>query len=649
MEFLDLSPEIIADDRPLPVILIDSLPLLDAALDSLPDGFFLFDAERRLTRVNPAGAELEISTGAPLEGRLCCEMFWRVAEAKECVVDRALRSGETVEVEMPAGIHGMRPTLLIVIPLKETAQSPAGSAVVIARDVSELRRAEREVLEHKSFMASLADLAPDEIYTLDLNGRFTWMNERARASSDLIPTGLLGRQLSEIVAAESRESVADNLARTFAGEATQCEVQVIRADATVRYVEAHTSPLWKDGNVSGALVFLRDMTERKRAQERMAQSDKLRAVGELAAGVAHNLNNALTVIQGRAQLLMMRTEDESTRKSLEVITRAVSDGSQTLRRILDFARRDAAQDFAPVDLAELISSSVEIARPKWQNRSATRTGSINVTIENQGAVYVLGESAELREVVLNMIFNAVDAMPDGGTIETGTRGELDTACFWVADTGCGMPPDVVARIYEPFYTTKGERGTGLGLAASHGIIARHGGRIMVVSEEGLGTRFEVRLPLYEKSTQAKKREEDAVFAAAAVPVQVKRARVLIVEDEERVRAVMRDTFETAGHNVCEAATGSQAIAYLEEAKEEKFDLVVSDLGLPEISGLHVARWVKEHSPETFFILVTGWPEMVTPEDYEKGRLDVVIKKPFAGTDVLEEAVKLLSGSSRIEE
>ncbi len=646
MEFLDLSPEIIADDRPLPVILIDSLPLLDAALDSLPDGFFLFDAERRLTRVNPAGAELEISAGATLEGRLCCEMFWRVAEAKECVVDRALRSGETVEVEMPAGMHGDRPTLLIVIPLRETAQSPAGSAVVIARDVSQLRRAEREVLEHKSFMASLADLAPDEIYTLDLNGRFTWMNERARASSDLIPTGLLGRQLSEIVAAESRESVADNLARTFAGEATQCEVQVIRADATVRYVEAHTSPLWKDGNVSGALVFLRDMTERKRAQERMAQSDKLRAVGELAAGVAHNLNNALTVIQGRAQLLMMRTEDESTKKSLEVITRAVADGSQTLRRILDFARRDTAQDFAPVDLAELISSSVEIARPKWQNRSATRTGSINVTIENQGAVYVLGESAELREVVLNMIFNAVDAMPDGGTIETGTRGELDTACFWVADTGCGMPPDVVARIYEPFYTTKGERGTGLGLAASHGIIARHGGRIMVVSEEGLGTRFEVRLPLYEKSTLARKREEDA---AAALPVQVKRARVLIVEDEERVRAVMRDTFETAGHDVTEAATGSQAIAYLEEAKEEKFDLVVSDLGLPEISGLHVARWVKEHSPETFFILVTGWPEMVTPEDYEKGRLDVVIKKPFAGTDVLEEAVKLLSGSSRIEE
>lgn len=635
MDILDLSTEIAADERPVPVVLMDSAPLLEAAFDALPDGLYLFDEERRLSRINPAGERLEGLAVAQLAGRRCCEMFWRVAGATECVVDRAIRDGEAVEVEMMAGAYLNRPTLLIVIPLKHTVQSFPGSAVVIARDISELRRAEAEILEHKSFMSSLADLAPDEIFTLDVTGRFTWMNERARSSSDLIPTGLLGRHLSEIVAAESREQVAANLARMFAGEDTRFEVQVIRADATVRYVEAHTSPLWKDGNVSGALLFLRDMTERRRAHERMAQSDKLRAVGELAAGVAHNLNNALTVIQGRAQLLMMRSQDEATVKSLEVITRAVADGSQTLRRILDFARRDTAQEFAPVELAELISSSVEIARPKWQNRNATRSGSIELTIENQGAVYVLGESAELREVILNLIFNAVDAMPEGGTIETGTRGELDTACFWVADTGCGMPPEIVERIFEPFYTTKGERGTGLGLAASHGIIARHGGRIMVVSEEGLGTRFEVRLPLYEKPGRTKKQE------TSAAGIKLKAARVLIVEDEERIRALLRDTFSTAGHQVTEAATGSQAIARLEEAKEEKFDLVISDLGLPEVSGLHVARWVKEHSPDTIFILATGWPDMVQPEDYERGRLDAVIKKPFDMMDVLKQAMGLL--------
>ena len=319
-----------------------------------------------------------------------------------------------------------------------------------------------------------------------------------------------------------------------------------------------------------------------------------------------------------------------------MITRAVADGAQTLRRILDFARRDTAQDFSPVELAELISSSVEIARPKWQSRSATLTGSIDVTIENTDSIYVLGESAELREVVLNMIFNAVDAMPDGGTIETGTRAELDTACFWVADTGCGMQPDVVERIFEPFYTTKGDRGTGLGLAASHGIIARHGGRIMVVSEPELGTRFEVRLPLYEKAGVSKKQESTRPLA------KVEPVRVLIIEDEERVRALLCDTFATAGHIVTEASTGLQAIARLEEATVDKFDLIISDLGLPEVSGLHIARWVREHLPDTIFVLVTGWPDMVTAEDHEECRFDAVIKKPFDVLDVLDQSMSLLT-------
>jgi CheY-like chemotaxis protein len=202
-----------------------------------------------------------------------------------------------------------------------------------------------------------------------------------------------------------------------------------------------------------------------------------------------------------------------------------------------------------------------------------------------------------------------------------------------------MPPEIVERIFEPFYTTKGERGTGLGLAASHGIIARHGGRIMVVSEEGLGTRFEIRLPLYEKTSRAKKTREECETPAPGM--KMKSARVLIIEDEERVRALLRETFESAGHHVLEAATGSQAISRLEEAKEEKFDLIISDLGLPEVSGLHLARWVKEHSPDTIFILATGWPDMVQPEDYETGRLDLVIKKPFNVMDVLEQAMGML--------
>jgi PAS domain S-box-containing protein len=501
MEHTDFFPTNTVGNSLLPVQ-TDTAEVLSAALFALPDAFYLFDSEKHLSRTNRAGATLENSEAEALVGRRCCEMFWRVEGAPECLVERALASGEKVEVEILAGERADRPTLMMVVPIRDAQNALTGNVMVLARDISELRRAEAEAFEHKAFMASLADLVPDEIYALDTGGRITWMNERAEGANGPVPTSLVGRQFDEIVSQECRDAVAANIKRTIAGDDTQSEIQAVRAgDEALRFVEAHTSPLWKDGSVAGALIFLRDLTERRRTHERMAQSDKLRAVGELAAGVAHNLNNSLTVIQGRAQLLQRRAADEATSKSLEVIIQAVADGAQTLRRILDFARREQAKEFAPLDLTELITTSVEIAKPKWQRKSGNGPGCVNVHVETRSPVYVLGEKAELREVVLNLLFNAVDAMPDGGEIEIGTRSELDSACFWVADTGRGMTPETVERIFEPFYTTKGEAGTGLGLSASHGIITRHQGQIMVVSEPGLGTRFEIRLPVHEAKPQ----------------------------------------------------------------------------------------------------------------------------------------------------
>jgi signal transduction histidine kinase len=164
-------------------------------------------------------------------------------------------------------------------------------------------------------------------------------------------------------------------------------------------------------------------------------------------------------------------------------------------------------------LGYLLTSSVDIARPKWQSKS--RKGTINLKVESNTPVYVMGEQAELREVVLNLLFNAVDAMPEGGTMEIGARGEIECGCFWVADSGCGMSPETASRIFEPFFTTKGKLGSGLGLSASHGIVTRHRGEIFVVSEPGEGTRFEVRLPICEKNDRFIKKG-DAVDEAPEI-------------------------------------------------------------------------------------------------------------------------------------
>ncbi|MDQ2973853.1 MAG: PAS domain-containing protein [Acidobacteriota bacterium] len=485
-------------NRPVPEFPEDSsLPnprvnerMLTEAFELLPDAVFLFADGRRLIYVNAAAALL--GSGELIKGKPCCEMFWHVEGAEGCVVDRALQSGEKVEVEILAGAESDRSISITVEPLSSEGDvEPA--AVVIARDISDLRRAEAEAIAHKSFIASIAERTPDEIYALDPAGQITWMNERAEAYKLLMGPG---NSFLDLVSDDSRPLAKENLRRTLTGNDTEYEVRIVRMDGTTRYAEAHTSPLWKDGEVDGVLVFLRDVTDRKREHELMAQSDKLRAVGELAAGVAHNLNNSLTVIQGRAQLLLRNASDDSTARSLQVISNAVEDGSKTLRRILEFARRDSVSEFAPVELGYLLTSSVDIARPKWQSK--TRNGKIEVKVECNGSTYVMGEQAELREVVLNLIFNAVDAMPEGGIMEIGARAELESGCFWVADTGCGMPPETASRIFEPFFTTKGKLGSGLGLSASHGIITRHKGEILVVSEPGEGTRFEVRLPICDK-------------------------------------------------------------------------------------------------------------------------------------------------------
>src|SRR6266508_3439319 len=319
---------------------------------AIPDAVYLFNNGRFLIQSNPPGSRLQGCESDELIARNCCEMFWHVEGADGCVVDRALQIGERVEVEIQAGADGNKAISIIVEPLS-AGDDVKPAALVIARDISELRRAEAEALAHKSFLASIADRTPDEIYALDAQSRITWMNERAEA--DKLSTSLGGAFL-DIVSADSRTLTAENVQRTLPG----------------------------------------DDTERKRERELMAQSDKLRAVGELAAGVAHNLNNSLTVIQGRAQLLLRNSTDESSSKSLQIITNAVEDGTKTLRRILEFARRDSVSEFAPVELGYLVSSSIDIARPKWQSKS--RKSTIEVKIEGNGPVYVMGEQAELREV-----------------------------------------------------------------------------------------------------------------------------------------------------------------------------------------------------------------------------------------------------------
>lgn len=470
----------------------------ESMIDAGTDAVYVFGEDRRLMRLNHAAERLESAQRLFLVGRRCCEMFWHVDDGK-CMVDRALERSMPVEVEIPLQRDANRTLLVRVIPPRRNGDR-SSRCLVIARDITELRNAEREANKHRASLASLVDLAPAEIYTIDSELRVTWMNKRAEIGTGLTPSVVLNRDLCTFVSGESQDEARVMLHSALKGEETQGEITTQCGDGRERYMDAHASPLWQDGNINGVMVFMSDMTERKLARERAARSDKLRALGELAAGVAHNVNNSLTVIQGRSQLMSI---NDAENKHLKIIMQAIRDCSATLQRLLDFSRRDTTRTALPVDLADVIKSSIEISTPKWQSK---KTGPIEIEtdIEAPGMVMTLGNISELREVALNLIFNAVDAMPNGGTIRVGTRRDERHAYLWVEDSGVGMSKEVLAKIFEPFYSTKGDNGTGLGLSASHGIIENHGGSINVKSEPGKGTRFEILLPLHDE--QNAKRE-----------------------------------------------------------------------------------------------------------------------------------------------
>jgi signal transduction histidine kinase len=241
------------------------------------------------------------------------------------------------------------------------------------------------------------------------------------------------------------------------------------------------------------------IAEQERIREQYSQIEKLSALGELASGVAHDFNNTLAGILGRAQLLLGTNDPAKIESGLKIIIKTAKDGAKTIKRIQDFARQRRDHAFSPVAVDQLLLDVSEITRPRWKDHAEAANVHISLELKISSNTMVLGDESELREVLVNMVFNAVDAMPGGGTLTLSTREVNGAVEISVSDTGTGMSDEVRSRIFDPFFTTKGKTGMGLGLAVSYGIIRRHEGTVEVESEPGRGTSFHIRLP-YAKRT-----------------------------------------------------------------------------------------------------------------------------------------------------
>jgi PAS domain S-box-containing protein len=349
-----------------------------------------------------------------------------------------------------------------------------------------------ELSEAKSFLENLIQSATESIVAVDPAGRVVTWNPAAERLFGRGADEARGKLLGDAMPGAAMVQLEPVLAGPRASRTVVLRLQQ-EGDRAVRDLTATCSPIpWGGRDEMGLLLIMRDVTEQRRWEEQLARSEKLSALGQLAMGMAHDFTNLLQAILGHTQLIAHEPTPERLHRGLATIEQAVRDGVETVGRIRRFARRDVDRRLERVDLRDVVRQAIEIVRPRW-SQSDLRGMPILVRQQLAAVPAVQARGAELREAQINHLLNAVDAMPQGGSITLETRHTGDWVILSIADTGTGIPPDARRRIFEPFFTTK-ETGTGLGLSIVSGIISSYGGTIDVDSETGRGTTFTIRLP-----------------------------------------------------------------------------------------------------------------------------------------------------------
>ena len=452
-----------------------------------------------------------------------------------------------------------------------------------------------EIAETKRSLEQLISSAADAIISIDPADRVRSWNPAAERIFGLKADDALRRAVIDVLPGREYGAARDLLAR--GATMHSFDIAIHRQDGTEADLSVTLSAVRGGGALEGALAIVRDITLQRGLEAQVLQSEKLAALGQLAGGIAHDFNNQLQAILGYTQLMRRAPWDlELVQKALGIVESAALGGTETVRRIQEFARARPDEALVPVDVNQAIHDSIAITRPRWDEEMARGGVRVELRLELGARLPIRGRSAAIGEVMTNLILNAVDAMPGGGVLTIGTHQEgEERVAITVSDTGVGMPETVRRRVFEPFFTTKGQRGSGLGLSVSYSIVKRHGGDIRIESEPGRGTTFTLTFPAATWT---------AATSAPAAEVQNRRpARVLVVDNEPQVRSVLSEILERAGYGVTTAAGGAEA---LEAFAPDRFDVVLTNIGMDNMNGWQLAERIRAQDAAVGLLLVTGW-------------------------------------------
>ncbi len=520
------------------------------------------------------------------------------------------------------------------------------------RDIKERKLAEEALIKSEAKFRTIFENANDEIMYVDMEGTVIDVNHKVFDIFGYTRDEIIGRKLTEfnfLTQEDMQKTVYIYKQASLGKIAPLVELEAIHKDNSPVFVEVNTTLIKKDGTIKGFVHIVRDITEKKKAkvekkqlQTQLIQSQKMEAIGTLAGGVAHDFNNILSAIMGYTEMASMETENNSLfRKNLEGVLKAAHRAKDLVMQILTFSHQ-AEQVLKPIRIKFISKEALKLLRSSLPT-------TISIRQELQSDSITLADTTQIHQILMNLCTNAGHAMKErGGILEvslTDTELSLNSLNTYpniipgpflqltVKDTGPGIPPDRLERIFEPYYTTKNKgEGTGLGLSVVHGIVTGYGGAITVDSEVGKGTTFKVLFPIIEKEEKAESIDNG--------PLPTGNECILFVDDESTIVDAGNQMLKSLGYEAV-SITDSTSALELFKSRPDKYDLVVTDMTMPGMTGIELSKALRKIRSDIPLILCTGFIGQIEKEKAKSVGINALLMKPFAIKDLAGTIRKVL--------